>query len=181
MILEKNNLQTVQGWTKSYIELIALQVHPPKKAIIYSITCQNHNGSWSQYIRPGKQILGKQIRPNFLRSTSLLYKILLTNMRACIHHIWGKTVLYKWGAVFIKQTSDRIQYLTILKYKLHSFNIQDHRSTRGLSAKPLKKIPKSPIPPAGFELWRQVWMKINRVTLLHNKKFILFIFYLVVL
>ena len=28
MILKKNNLQTVQEWTKSYIELIALYVHP---------------------------------------------------------------------------------------------------------------------------------------------------------
>ena len=28
MILEKNNLQTAQEWTKSYIELIASYVHP---------------------------------------------------------------------------------------------------------------------------------------------------------
>ena len=32
---------------------------------------------------------------------------------------------------------------------LHSFNIQDHQSTRGLLAKPFKKFPKSPIRPAG--------------------------------
>ena len=36
------------------------------------------NGSWSQYIRPGKQI-----RPNVLRSTSLLYKILPTSLGTC--------------------------------------------------------------------------------------------------
>ena len=65
-----------------------------------------------------------------------------------IHHIWGETVL--WGTVFIIQTSDRMQYFTILQYKLHSFNIQDDRSTRGLLAKPLKRFPKSPIRPAGF-------------------------------
>ena len=41
---------------------------------------------------------------------------------------------------FDRQTSDRMQYFTILKYKLHSFNIQDVRTTRGLIAKPLKKI-----------------------------------------
>ena len=64
-----------------------------------------------------------------------------------IHHIWGETVL--WGTVFIIQTSDRMQYFTILQYKLHSFNIQDDRSTRGLLAKPLKKFPKSPIRLAG--------------------------------
>ena len=47
-----------------------------------------------------------------------------------IHQIWGETLL--WGAVFIIETSDRMQYLTIPQYKLHSFNIQDDRSTRGL-------------------------------------------------
>ena len=31
-----------------------------------------------------------------------------------------------------------MQYFTILQHKLHSFNIQDDRSTRGLLAKPLK-------------------------------------------
>ena len=41
--------------------------------------------------------------------------------------------------MFIIQTSERMQYFTILQYKLHSFNIQDDRSTRGLLAKPLKK------------------------------------------
>ena len=102
------------------------------------------------------------IRQNFWRSTSLLYKILPTNLVACkpplyipfipcipfiVHHIWGETVL--WGTVFIIQTSDRMQYFTILQYKLHSFNIQDHRSTRGLLAKPLKKFPESHIRPTG--------------------------------
>ena len=34
MILKKNNLQTVQEWNKSYIELIALSlyVHPKKQS-----------------------------------------------------------------------------------------------------------------------------------------------------
>ena len=57
-----------------------------------------------------------------------------------MHHIWGEIV--PWGAVFITQTSDRKQYFTILKYKLHSFNIQDDLSMRGLLAKPLKKLSK---------------------------------------
>ena len=47
----------------------------PKKEQSSSITFKSHNGSWSQQIRPGKQI-----RPNFLRSTSLLYKILPTSL-----------------------------------------------------------------------------------------------------
>ena len=40
-----------------------------------------------------------------------------------IHHIWGETL--PWGAVFIIHTSDRMQYFTILQYKLHLLNIQD--------------------------------------------------------
>ena len=69
-----------------------------------------------------------------------------------IHHIWGETV--SWDAVFIIQTSDRMQYFTILQYKLHSFNIQDDRSTRGLLAKPLTKFPKSPIRLASSHFWQ---------------------------
>ena len=57
---------------------------------------------------------------------------------------------------------------------------------RGLLAKPFKKFPKSPIRPAGSHFWQapnlqcelcsSVWMNINRVTLQHNKEFIMFIF-----
>ena len=102
-------------------------------------------------IRPGKKI-----RPGLLRSTSLLYKMLPKNLGACkptfysspfMHHVWVETVLR--GTVFIIQTSDKMQYFTILQYKLHSFNIQDHRSMRELLAKRVKKFPKSPIRPAG--------------------------------
>ena len=73
-------------------------------------------------------------------------------LKLFIHHIWGETV--PWGVVFIIQSSDRMQYFTILQYKLHSFNIQVDRSTRGLLAKPLTKFPKSPIRLAGSHFWQ---------------------------
>ena len=57
----------------SYIELITLYVHPKN-----SKPLRSH--SRSQWIRPRKQILGKQSTPNFLRSTGLLYKFLPTNL-----------------------------------------------------------------------------------------------------
>ena len=60
------------------------------------------------------------IRANILHPISLLYKILPTNLGVCkptflpfVHHIWGKT-----GTVFIIQTLDRMQYFTILSYKI---------------------------------------------------------------
>ena len=121
----------------------------------------SHNGSWSQYIRPGKQMLGKQIRPNFLRWTSLLYKILQTSLGTCkptfilsIHHMWGEIV--PWGAVFIRQTSDRLQCSCIsqlCQYKLHALIQYSGRSKHAL-ANPLKKFPKSPLRRAGSHFWQ---------------------------
>ena len=96
-----------------------------------------------------------------------------------IHPIWGETVLC--GTVFIIQTLDRMQYFTILQYKLHSFNIQDDRSTRGLLAKPLKKFPKSRIRPASSHFCSascgsSVWINIKRVTPQHTREFIMLFF-----
>ena len=105
----------------------------------------------------------------FLRLTSLLYKILPTNLGAWkptfyilfIHHICGETVPRE--AVYIIQTSDRMQYFTILQYKLQSLNIQDHGSTCGLLVKTLKKFPKSPIRPPGSQ---QFWQAQNEWTVI---------------
>ena len=61
--------------------------------------------------------------------------------------------------------------------------------TRGLLAKLFKQFSKSPIRPADSHFWQalnfqwqllSVWMNMNRVTLQHNKEFIMFIFYLMV-
>ena len=142
--LEKNYLQTAQDWTKSYIELIASYVHQKTgnhlRSHLRAIMVVDHR----RLIRPGKKI-----RPNFFASDKFTLQN-LANKTGCvpfIHHICGKTVL--WGTGFIIQTSDKMQYFTILQYKLHSLNIQDDQSTRGLLVKPLKKFPKSPIRPAG--------------------------------
>ena len=93
-----------------------------------------------------------------------------------IRHIWGEIV--PWGAVFITQTSDRKQYFTILKYKLHSFNIQDDLSMRGLLAKPLKKtfqnhLHGQPVPSCGVFEWTLIELRFNIIRRLF--------FYLVVL
>ena len=84
------------------------------------------------------------------------------------------------STVLIIQTSDRIQYFTVLQEKLHSFNC-----TRGLLAKPLKKCPKSRIQPAGSHFCSascsECLNEHTRVKLQHNKEIIMFIFYLIVL
>ena len=130
----------------------------------------------------------KTNQAEFFRSTCLPYKILpKTSVRVnqpfilFIHHIWGETVL--WGAVFIIQISDKMQYFKIFQEKLHSFNIHKHRSTRWLLAKPFKKISKITYTASLFSLLTSATFAVNikRVTLQHKKEFILFIFYLMVL
>ena len=77
-----------------------------------------------------------------------------------------------------------MQYFTILQNKLHSFNILDDRSTRGLLAKPLKNFQNHLYgqPVLTFAV-RAVVECLNehlieaRVTLQHNKEFIMFIFW----
>ena len=53
------------------------------------------------------------------------------------------------GRCFYHTDLYKMQYFTSFQGKLHSFNIQDHRSTRELIVKQFKKFPKSPIRPAG--------------------------------
>ena len=71
--------------------------------------------------------------------------------------------------------------------QLNSFNIQDDRRKRAWAfsetVKKISKITYSKIRPAGSHFCSAscVWMNINRVTLLHNTEFIMFIFYLMVL
>ena len=69
----------------------------------------------------------------------------------CTSHLrWNSTM----RRCFYRTVLDKMQYFTILQYKLHSFNIQDDRSTRGLLAKPSKKFPKSPIRLVGSRFWQ---------------------------
>ena len=94
-----------------------------------------------------------------------------------IHHIWGETVL------FIIQTSDRMRYFTIFQDKLHSVNIQDDQSWA--FSETVQKISKITYTASRFSFLTSaklavravssVWTNINRVTLQHNKEFIMFI------
>ena len=101
-----------------------------------------------------------------------------------IHHswqIWEERVL--WEAVFIIQTSYKMQYFTIFQDKLHSFNIQDHRGTRRLLVKQFKNFPKSTIRPAGCNFWQAPNLRRNfkTVTVQRDREFIEFHFLLMVL
>ena len=83
-----------------------------------------------------------------------------------------------YEALFLSQ-----QYFTVFQDKLHAFNIQDYRSTRGDLAKPIQNIFKITYTASRFSLLTtaKFAVKINRVTLQHHKEFIVFIFYFIVL
>ena len=152
MILEKNNLQRAQEWTKSYTELITSYVHPKNsnhlRSHLRAIMALDHSrlGLENKFLenKSGRIFCVRQVY--FTKSCQQIWVRVNQPFISFIHHIWGETVL--WGTVFIIQISDRMQYFTILQYKLHSFNIQDVRSLRGLLAKLLKisKTTRQPVP-----------------------------------
>ena len=136
---------------KSSIELIASYVHPKNslRSHLRAVMALGHS-RLSVETKSARIFCVRQ--GYFTKSCQQIWVRVNQPYVSFIRHIWGETVL--WGTVFIIQTSDRMQYFTILQYKLHSFNIQDDRSTRGLLAKPLKKFPKSPIRLAGSHFWQ---------------------------
>ena len=114
--------------------MIALYVHPKNSIAMMAL---DHSRLRLEN-KSGRIFCVRQVY--FSESCHQVWKRVSQPFILFIHHIWIETV--PWGAVFIIQTSDRMQYFTILQYTLHSFNIQDDRSTRGLLEKPLKKISK---------------------------------------
>ena len=139
----------VYTYSKTYIEFIASYVHQKTgnhlRSHLRTIMALDHRRLISGKKKSGQLFCVRQVY--FAKSCQQIWVRVNQPFIPFIHHIWGETV--QWGTVFIIQTSDRMQYFTILQYKLHSFNIQDDRSTRGLLAKPLKKFSKSPVRPAG--------------------------------
>ena len=93
-----------------------------------------------------------------------------------IRHTWDETVI--WGAVFIIQTSDKMQYFTIFQDKLHSFNIQNRTKHAWAFSKTVQKISKITYTASRFSLLTSAKFSVNikRVTFQHNKEFMLFIF-----
>ena len=147
----KNNLQTAQEWTKSHIELMASYVHPKtgshlRSHLLRAIMDLAHR----RLIRPGKKNSGRIFcirQVYFTKSCQQIWVRVNQPFISFIHHLWGETVL--WGTVFILQTSDnRMQYFAKWRYKLLFRTIE---ASVGFSRKPLRKISKSSIRPAGSD------------------------------
>ena len=191
----ESNLQTVQEWTKSYIELIALYVHPKNsnhlRSHLRAIKALDHSRLGLE-----NKFLENKAGQNFCVRQVYLTKS-CQQIRGRVNQPFILSIHYNWNAVFcfvlffvfcffFIQTSERMQYFTIVQYKLYLFNIQDDRSTRGILAKPLKKISKITYTASRFSLLTSAKFAVravttNRVTLQNNIEFIMFIFYLMVL
>ena len=126
MILEENHLQTVQEWTKSYIELITLYAHTKNSNHLRSHLRDIMALDYSRLGHENK-FLENKIRPNFFAFDKFTCQQIWGRVNQPFipsytsHLSWNST----WGAAFIIQTSDRMQYFTILQYKFHSWSIQD--------------------------------------------------------
>ena len=149
MILEENNLQTVQEWTKSYIELITLYVHAKNsnhlRSHLRAIMVLDHS-------RLGLENKSGRI---FLCSTSLLYKIWLTNLGVCkltyynfytSHLRWNSTMRRRFYHTDLGQ-----HYFTILEIQIAIIQYSGRlkHASWPFSETAKKKNSKSPVRPAG--------------------------------
>ena len=156
MILEKNNLPTVQEWTKSYIELIALYVHPKNsnhlRSHLRAIMALDHSRLGLEN-KSGRIFCFRQVY--FTKSCQQIWGCVNQPFILFIRHIWGETVL------FIIQTTDRMQYFTIFQDKLHLVNIQT-----------VQQISKITYTASRLSLLTNAkfTVNINRVTLQYNRE-----------
>ena len=114
---------------KSHIELIAVYIHPKTSNHIRShlrdIMALDHSrlGLENEFLenKSGRIFCVRLVY--LTKSYQQLWVRVNQHSILFIHHIWSETVIS--GAVFIIQTSGKMQYFTIFQDKLHSFNVQN--------------------------------------------------------
>ena len=114
---------------KSCIESIAVYIHPKNsnhlRSHLRAIMALGHSrlGLENEFLenKSGRIFCVRQ--DHLTKSCQQLWVRVNQHFILYIHHTWGETVI--WGAVFIIQTSDKMQYFTIFQDKLHLFNIQN--------------------------------------------------------
>ena len=168
---------------KSYIELIAVYIHPKNsnhlRSHLRAIMALDHSrlGLENKFLenKSGRIFCVRQVY--LTKSCQQLWERVNQHFILFIHHIWGETVI--WGAVFIIQTSDKMQYFTIFQDKLYSFNIQNRMKHAWAFSKTVQKISKITYTASRFSLLTSAKFSVNikRVTLQHNEEFIVFIFF----
>ena len=119
---------------RSYSELIAVYIHPKNsnhlRAHLRAIMALHPSrlGLEKEFLenKSGRIFCVRQVY--LTKSCQQLWVRVNQHFILFIHHIWGETVI--WGAVFIIQTSDKMQYFTIFQDKLHSFKYSEPYEAR---------------------------------------------------
>ena len=120
---------------------------------------------------------GKKIRRNFLRSTSLLYKILQTNLGACKPTLYTiYTSHMRWNSTIYQTDLGQNVVFHNFSRQIASVNIQDNQLWA--FSETVQNISKITYTASRFSLLTSVKfaVNINRVTLQHNKEFITLFF-----
>ena len=168
-------------WKKSYIELIAVYIHPKNsnhlRSHLRAIMALDHSrlGLENEFLenKSGRIFCVRQVY--LTKSCQQIWVRVNQHFILFIHHIWGETVI--WGAVFIIQTSDKMQYFTIFQDKLHPFNIQKRAWA---FSKTVQKISKITYQPAGSHVWQapnfQWTIKELRFSIIKNLLCLFFLF-----
>ena len=161
------------------MELIALYVHPKNsnhlRSHLRAIKALDHSRLGLEN-KSGRIFCVRQVY--FTKSCQQVWGRVNQPFILFIHHIWGETVL--WGAVFIIQTSDKMQYFTIFQDKLHSFNIQNRTKHAWAFSKTVQKISKITYTASQFSLLTSAKFSVNikRVTRFNIIKNLLCLFFL---
>ena len=142
-------------WKKSYIELIAVYIHPKNsnhlRSHLRAIMALDHR----------RLISGKKIRPTFLRSTSLLCKILPTNLSACkptFYTIYTSHLRWNLGWIFIRK-KDGVNVPALTKHpgnfsvKKEAKNVLRRKSYICFNQEAARKIYTLSSQWLGFGLW----------------------------
>ena len=167
---------------KSYIELIAVYIHPKNsnhlRSHLRAIMALDHSrlGLENEFLenKSGRIFCVRQVY--LTKSCQQIWVRVNQHFILCIHHIWGETAI--WGAVFIIQTSDKMKYFKIFQDKLRSFNFQNRTKHAWAFGKTVRKISKIFYTASWFSLLTSVKFSVDikRVTLQHNKEVIVFFF-----
>ena len=116
---------------KSYIELIAVNIHPKNsnhlRSHLRAIMALDHSrlGLENEFLenKSGRIFFVRQVY--LTKSCQQLWACVNRHFTLFIHHIWGETVI--WGPFFIIQTSDKM-FTCSLKYVI----VREKTKTNGV-------------------------------------------------
>ena len=129
--------------------MIALYVHPKNSIAIMALD-HSRLGLENEFLenKSGRIFCARQVYST--KSCQQVWERVNQPFILFIHHIWGETV--PWDAVFIIQTSDRMQYFTILQYNFALIQYSGRSKHAWAFSETVKKISKITYTASRFSL-----------------------------